>query len=370
MARALLTEEGVLVIPCPGRLSYMGQELRDLNAMLHQTLGQAFPHVRPIPGDVTLWLASSSDRLSTTPLEALVALWRERDLEARLMTAPHIRYKLDPQRLDWFWGSLEQGTETRTKVNRDLHPVGVLYGLVYWNALFSPRLAWMLASIGRLSLWELAPPIVGCALLFLATTRPTSRARRAILPIAIAITGFAGMAADLVIVFAFQTLYGYVYHWIGLLVAAFMAGLSLGGLLATRRLAKVRKERSVLLGLELALVAYWLLLPVILRALYSPVAHTMAPTAIQGGLLLLNAVAGFLVGSQFPLANKMWLAGRRDQRGTAGVLYACDLVGAFFGSVAVSVVLIPVLGMVETCILVLALKAGSLLLVLALPARA
>ena len=369
MVRGLLTEEGVLVIPCPGRLSYMGEELRDLNAMVYQTLGQAFPHVKPIPGDLTLWLASPSDRLSTTPLEALVEQWRERDLETRLMTDPYIRLKLGPRRLDWFWSSLDQGTKGRTKVNRDLHPLGVLYGLAYWNALFSPRLARVLAFIGQLSLWKLVLPLVGCALLFLAIAKLTSRGKRAILPIAIAATGFAGMAANLVIVFAFQTLCGFVYHWIGLLIAAFMAGLSLGGLLTTSRLGEIRRERSVLLRLELALVLYWLLVPAILSVLYSPIARPLAFTVFQGGLFLLNAVAGFLVGSQFPLANKMWLAGRQDLRGTAGILYACDLVGAFVGSVVVSVVLIPVLGMVETCLLAVALKLSSLLLILALPSR-
>ena len=89
-------------------------------------------------------------------------------------------------------------------------------------------------------------------------------------------------------------------------------------------------------------------------------------TSIQGILLFLNALAGFLVGSQFPLANRMWLKGRKNSRGAAGVLYACDLVGAFLGSIVVSVVLIPVLGILKTCLLAAALKLGSLFLVAAL----
>ena len=83
----------------------------------------------------------------------------------------------------------------------------------------------------------------------------------------------------------------------------------------------------------------------------------------------MNALAGFLVGSQFPLANRMWLKGRETLRGTAGVLYACDLVGAFLGSIVVSVILIPVLGILETCLLAATLKLGSLLLVAVLSPR-
>jgi spermidine synthase len=107
-------------------------------------------------------------------------------------------------------------------------------------------------------------------------------------------------------------------------------------------------------------------LPIALSTLYARIPHPLVFTSIQGILLFFNALAGFLVGSQFPLANRMWLKDREDLRGTAGVLYACDLVGAFLGSIVVSVILIPVLGILETCLLAATLKLGSLLLVVAL----
>jgi len=339
------------------------------------------------------------------PVGALVERWEGRGLETRLLTAFHIHLRLGQQRLDWFWTALgEEESGEKAVVNRDLHPVGLFYGLSYWNALFSPHLARFFAFTGRLNLWSLSLPIIGCALLFLAVVQLTAKgrgacpepcpersrrvSRRAIVPVVIATTGFTGMTADLIVVFAFQSLYGYVYHWIGLLITAFMAGLSLGGLLMTRKLAAPPSlppalalsrvegcggdrggERSTLLKLELAIVLYWALLPVVLSTLYSRITHPLVFTSIQGILLLLNVLAGFLVGSQFPLANRMWLKGREDLKGTAGVLYACDLVGAFLGSIVVSVVLIPVLGILETCLLAAILKLGSLLLVVALPPR-
>jgi len=370
MVRGLLTEEGVLVIGCPGTLTYMSDELRDLNTMTYHTLQQTFSYVRPIPGDVTLWLASPSDELSTVPVAALVERWERRGLETRLLTASHIRLKLGQRRSDWFWTSLgvEKGGG-KAVINRDLHPLGLFYGLSYWNALFSPYLARVFAFIGRLSLWTLGLPIIGCGLLLLTVVKLTGKGKGAIVPMAIATTGFTGMTADLIIIFAFQILYGYVYHWIGLLITAFMAGLSLGGLLMTRRLAGLGRERSTLLKLELAIVLFWALLPIVLSSLYSRITHPLVFTSIQGILLFLNGLAGFLVGSQFPLANRMWLKGREALVSTVGVLYACDLVGAFLGSIVVSVVLIPVLGILETCLLAAMLKLGSLLLVVTLPPR-
>ena len=391
--RELLSEGGVLVIGCPGSLTYISDELRDLNTMVYRTLRQAFPHVRPIPGDITLWLASPSDALSAVAMEDLVERWEWRSLETRLLTASHIHLRLGQSRLDWFWGSLGgESSEARASavgrhVNRDLYPVGVFYALSYWNALFSPHLSRFFTFIRRLHLWTLSSYVVGCAALFLVFTKLTARGRGAGVPIAIVTTGFTGMAADLVVVFAFQTLYGYVYHWIALLITAFMAGLSLGGLLMTRRLAAspvlppAREglpvlpparggdrggERRALLRLELVIVLYWVLLPVALSALYTHLAHALAVSVMQGLLLVLNGVAGFLVGSQFPLANRMWLQGKKGLR-DGGVLYACDLLGAFLGSVVVSVVLIPVLGILGTCLLAGVLKLASFLLVAALP---
>ena len=83
----------------------------------------------------------------------------------------------------------------------------------------------------------------------------------------------------------------------------------------------------------------------------------------------MNAVAGFLVGAQFPVANRVLFKDREVLGGTAGVLYASDLVGAFLGSIVVSVVLIPVLGILETCLLAAILKLGSLLWVATLTSR-
>jgi spermidine synthase len=369
MAGALLTDDGVLVMSSPGSLAYMDDGLRNLNAMFHQTLQEVFPYVRPIPGDLTLWLASPSDGLLTDRVEVLVERWEARGLETNLLTPFHIRLRLDQRYLDWFWMSLggaEAGSQaalpspTGEYVNRDLHAVGLFYGLSYWNALFSPGLARVFSSIGRLNLWAIGLPIVAGGLLFLAFAKLTGRGRGAAIPIAIAATGFTGMTADLIIIFAFQTLYGHVFHWIGLLITAFMAGLGLGGLLMTRRLARTGSDLRTLVKLEVALIVFWALLPFMLRGLYASMDHPLVSVGLQAILLLANALAGFLVGSQFPLANRLWLKGRRPQE---GALYASDLVGAFLGSILVSVVLIPVLGTLETCFLAAILKVVSLLLV-------
>jgi spermidine synthase len=368
MVRELMSEDGILVITCPGTLTYMSAELRDLNLMAYHTLKEVMPHVRPIPGDHTLWMASQANELSAVPVETVVERWEGRNLESRLITTDHIHLKLSEMRLNWFWGALgEFLKEGKVTVNRDLHPTGLYYGLAYWHALFSPQLMGLFEYASKVNLWILSLPILGASLLYFASMKLTGRGRRAVIPIAIATTGFTGMMADLVLIFAFQSLFGYIYHWIGLFITAFMAGLSLGGLLMTRRLTRIKRARWILLKLELAIMLFWILVPIILYTLYTNNANQIVFTGTQGILLLLNATGGYLVGSQFPLANRLLLKDQETSKGSTGILYASDLVGAFLGSILISVVLIPVLGILQTCIFAVIIKLGSSFLVTALP---
>jgi predicted membrane-bound spermidine synthase len=158
-----------------------------------------------------------------------------------------------------------------------------------------------------------------------------------------------------------------VYQWVGLLIAAFMGGLGLGGWLMTRWLAQIEREKWALLALKGGLVVFWVLLPGVLLCLQAGVWEAGLLRVAQGILLLLNALAGFLVGTLFPLANRMWRRGGRAEGTAPGLLYAADLVGAFGASILVSVLLIPVMGILETCFLAALLEVSSFFLVITLP---
>jgi spermidine synthase len=357
----LLSEDGVMVIGCPGSLSYMSEELRDLNRMVYQTLQQVFSFVKPVPGDFNLWMGSSSESLPILSVDALVDRWEGRGLETRMITGSHIRLKFNQRYVDWLWNSLGEVDQLgESFINRDFHPIGLFYGLAYWHAMFSPQLTGLFTVSSRLTLLGLSIALLGCGLLFYAIVKRTGKGKDAVLPLVIATTGFAGMTADLGMIFAFQSLHGYVYHWIALFITAFMVGLSLGGSIMTRSLDHIQREKRVLVGLELVMILYWILVPILLKSLFTHSEQPLVLTFSQGILLLLNAVGGFLVGAQFPLVNRMLLRGGEER---AGLLYASDLVGAFLGSILVAVIFIPVLGILETCLLVALLKLGSLLLV-------
>lgn len=368
LVRGLLADDGVVVFPAPGSLAYLSPGMRDLHGCLHATLGEVFPHLRPIPGDVTLWLASPSSALGSAQIDELTARWEARGVAHDVVTSFHIRLKLDERRHAWFWGSLRAGPSV--PVNEDLRPSGLLCGLAYWNELFSPGLTPYFRLLGRLSFPGLAVPAVVVVLVGVVAVRLRHSRRANCVPIAILATGFGGMTANLLIIFAFQAFYGYVYQLIGLLTAAFMAGLSLGGwVMAQKGPARsedvgLRRDGHRLVSLEVGMVVFWLMLPVVLTTLHGQMTRGASSAVVGPALLLLNALAGCLVGAQFPVANRMYAAARGEASGRAGLLYAADLVGGCAAALFISAALLPALGVVQTCLLVAVLKGGSLLLVM------
>ncbi|UCD85129.1 MAG: spermine synthase [Deltaproteobacteria bacterium] len=361
--RKVLKEGGIVVISAPGSLSYISEELKLINACLFNTLNEVYPYIRPIPGEPNLFLASDLKDITMLKPSIIFQRFNERSLVTELLTNFHIKYKLDEKRRQWLLKSIVDGDNNI--INKDFHPSGLWYNLTLWHALFSPGLKGVVRLIGRIKLWMLLLPLVLSALFFIAVKRRSQKSKKALLPLAIASTGFGGMVFDLVLILVFQSLYGYVFQMIGLLIASFMVGLILGGLGMIRHMERKKSSLPLFLRLELLLVLYGAVFPTVLILLHS---YMDVPSVFQSApafLLLLNMVTGLLVGMEFPLANRIYLSSPPEAEHlsrVAGTLYASDLVGAWSGAMIASVILIPVLGVLKTCGLVIFLKLTSLIL--------
>jgi spermidine synthase len=373
-----LNPQGMIAFTLPGSLTYLGEELRNLNGCLLDTLMSVFTWVRIIPGEENLYVASDSPTLMQVNASELAARLLERRIQTDLVNFPYLEYRLQPQWLNAYKQAVDP---LPRRINSDFRPLAVFYGLLYWNALYSPYLEGLFERIEGTRLSAIMILITAITLAVSALFALGMAKRRSPLPYAIATTGFCGMVFDLAIIFTFQTLFGYLYYQIGLLVTVFMAGAALSSLLATRRLVLWGSGATAFLITEACLVVFASLLPLAFTIPSRSLERPMVNLLLHALFLLMSFTSGALTGFQFPLAARLHLGGasragtgstsgatkaRQPVTGevtyTAGLLYGADLVGGYFGGLIGGVILLPILGLWNTCLILAMIKASSLIL--------
>jgi spermidine synthase len=285
---------------------------------------------------------------------------KRRNIKAEAMMPWHIEQKLHHGWQDWFSNLIAGRSQ---KLNSDFSPIGVFYSVSHWNALFAPSLRGLFRQLERTSLWAVILAFTLFLLLYWLFQSQTERRFRAGIPFAIFTTGFAGMIFSLMLIFTFQSIHGYLFSWIGLLVASFMAGAACGAMLMAMALDRIGNGFRFFSGIELAIVGFAIGCPLLIFGANAVLGrpHTLFLFSLL--FLILSAISGFLIGSQFPLANKLYLGKGTTLTQTAGLLYASDLLGGWFGGIIGAVVLLPILGLVGTCITVGLLKLTSFIVI-------
>ncbi|HUL36314.1 MAG TPA: spermine synthase, partial [Thermodesulfobacteriota bacterium] len=137
LTKEKMKSNGILTLALPGSLTYISPELRDLNGCISDTLRSTYHHVRVIPGDVNLYLASDSDSLEKISPDEISKRFEVRKIRSSLITRKYIEYRLNERWLQWFQQSMKG---RKAHINSDFHPLAVFFNLSYWNSLFSPYL--------------------------------------------------------------------------------------------------------------------------------------------------------------------------------------------------------------------------------------
>jgi spermidine synthase len=364
LAKEKMNSNSILALTLPGSLTYISPELKDLNGCILDTLKSIYHHVRVIPGDVNLYLASDSELLGKISPNEISKRLEERKIRTNLITGNYIEYRLNDRWLKWFWQSMGG---RKTHINSDFHPLGVFFNLSYWNSLFSPYLTgvfkWYQKNSLTLSVAKIILITILLATLFIKIPRLSKHA----ITYSIFTTGLTAMVFSLAIIFAFQTLYGYLYHQIGLLIAIFMFGIASGSFFITKRFNRIKKDSLLFLKTEGAIILFSILFPFVFLAPSHHLESKVVYFTLYGAVLIMSFLSGMFIGLQFPLANKIYLRSRPEKGllgETAGLLYGADLFGGFFGGLSGGVLLLPILGLKETCFIIAMLKMSSLALLL------
>ena len=359
IAKEKMNPDGIIILSLPGSLTYISPELRDLNGCILDTLKSVFQSVKIIPGDVNLYLASNSGKLEKVTPGEMVKRFEERKIKTSIFTKSYLEFRLHERWMKWFLQSMKRNG---VKINSDFRPIGVFLSLSYWNALFSPYLTGIFKWFEGFSLpISITFMILFTVLMAMIFMKRPHLAKQSI-PYVIFTTGLAGMIFNLAVIFTFQTFYGYLYHQIGLLIALFMFGVALSSFNMTQCLGKIKRDSFLFLNVEIAIILFSFLFPFIFAILSQYLEKTVISFLIYSVFLAMSFLSGTWIGLQFPLATKIYLA--TSSKGgtlsyTAGLLYGADLLGGFMGGLLGGILLLPILGLKESCFMMGMIKISS-----------
>ncbi len=350
-----LNPDGILALYLPGSLTYLSSELRDLNACILNGLKSTYSYVRIIPGDYNMFLASDSGDVMNVNSHLITQRINQENIKADILVPAYLDYRLDKKWLEWFTHSSLGATR---KINRDFMPTAVFQMLVLWNKQFSPRFAYILEALGSLDLKVVLVLLCAITFILFLVLHYKHNLIKLSITYSIATTGFFAMLINLILIFSFQVIYGYLYHRIGILISIFMAGTALGSIFITNRLEKIKKDCSSFIRLEIAVTLFSLLLALIITRFSNGLAKS--PLIF----MTLFFIPGFLMGLEFPLASKIYLVKSNKIGQTVGILYSADLLGGWLAGILGGIILLPVFGLFNACMVMVILKLSSLLLLL------
>jgi len=320
LAKSRLTPGGILSFSMAGFDSYLAEPQRRKLSILHATVARHFKNVLLLPGQSTVFLCRDQ------PIDPdIPARLRTKGIAADFIGA-YYEGDVTPERIEQLNSLLIGGLPT----NQDESPRLMRVMFSQWFAKFASSPLWF------------ATVLCVLAVLYL------SRLHRA--EFALFTTGATAMGAEVLVIFAFQIYFGYIYREIGLIVTVFLAGLLPGAWLGQRLSGRGRR---VLMVTDFLLI---LLLAIFMLALN--LGGDRLPVAFY---LVFGFAVSLACGCQFPAVLQLGGGGNP----AAARTFSADLIGAACGTLATSVVLIPWFGLFTATLCLIGLKSASLVLLAA-----
>jgi len=363
--RASLRPGGVLAVSIAGGENVMGPELVRLGASVKRTLEEVFSNLVLVPGDRSWFLASDAATLTGDPSTL-------RDRFATIEAAENIFPPTAllsvylPDRAARALGLYDKvDLPDALLVNRDARPLTHLYSLLLAARQSGASVTRFVRLLTLAGLWPfLVPVLVFVALgLFSGAARRTGPGRSSFDSCFLVFSaGWAGIGVMIVLMYLYQTRFGSLYLHVGLISALFMAGLTAGAVLAAALSAATSRLSRVALPGVLAVHAGLLVLVVLGGS------H-MLRGAGHGLFAAAFAACGFCSGLYWPVAARQLSPAGFDAARAGSRLETADHLGACFGGLVTSLLMVPVLGTGATLLVLAGLVLANVPAVLVTPGR-
>jgi spermidine synthase len=361
-ASRVMSPQGVFALGATASENIIGPTLAQYLTSIYRSVTAVFPHVVVFPGGTARFFGSMAGELISDP-HHVVNRVKKRRLRLQFVRDYYVMFNLSQERQHYLRSFMVQDGSS-SFVNRDLRPVCYFYDVVHWSAQYQPRMKRWFLFLSGLDLWWILGGIgvIALTLSFVITRSRGARARRTAIVPAVLASGWTEMTLEVVVILVFQIFYGFLYQKIGMIIAGFMVGLVAGTWLMTRLLVTLRRPLRVLMAVQTGLAAYSLVLLLVIITLHGlqDISGNFVVTEIL--FPLLTALAGFLGGLHFPLANQIYLGEDRQVGAVAGLVNGIDLAGSSLGALLAGVILLPILGIAQTLYFIAAINLAAITL--------
>jgi spermidine synthase len=342
--REHLSPDGVFCTQVSGASNYLGREVGGYAGSVYRTLQAVFPHVAIVPGDVQIFCASSTPGRVSEEAVTLERRYLATPLEEHRFPAATFYSLLSAEEIDYMRGRLEAATG---EVNTDERPVTYYLNMVLWGKFSASGFVDWLERLRGMGPWPyLLPACLFVALWLLRAgfegfRRPVMQRQGA--TFLLGILGLIAMAAQLAVLFSYQSHVGFMFERVAVLNGLFMTGLALGAGLG-RNLALKRRPVTAL-TVVMILVAGGLL------ALPAAMAHLGADASSWQEVVYLSLalMVGLLTGTAFPLGFHLAHADLGEIVHSGGIAQAADNLGGAVGGLIAGALMVPLLGVEGTC---------------------
>jgi len=301
-----LHQGGLIATRLPASENYLSDEELEMESVVYRSLNVVFKQVLLVPGQKHSFIASDA------PLSLdYTALLQAANISNHFVNENYINDHLLKMRSE----AITQSFHGDAPLNHDFKPTVYLLFIKQWLHFYGNQFQPILLFAAVLML------------LFLLFSKPAAMAMFS--------SGFSGASAEIVLLIAFQSMLGYLYLFLGLMISVFMAGLVVGAWMS-RFYKKVQFMRKTVF-IQLISGLLLLCLPVLLFGLKT----LLSPLLIEFTFALLMFLLAIPVGLQY---GALFLSGKSNQQKQVPVVYAADLLGAGLGSFITALWLVPVYG--------------------------
>lgn len=320
-AKRILEPGGILSVRITSPPDIISPLFGQLLHTIDRSLRPSFANIIALPAAKTTFIATDHVMKLDGITETLSSRIDERSLDLTFVNSYYFDYDLSQEKLEYLKRRI---AESKGYVNKDLKPVCYYFTSILWGGILSDSVRKAFVGLfGIPAVFFLLPLI----LIFFFYRR------KSLVYVSVLAVGASEISAEVILIVLFQIFYGYLYGWIGAIIACYMLGLAAGTSIylklpalqgdSTRNLAKVEFGLSIYFAIMIA------------------VAITQPPL-INAIIAVLVFIGGFMGGLHFPMSVAI------IRRENAGFVYGIDLIGSSIGALVTAMVLIPILGIVYT----------------------